>query len=235
MTISVDKLKKLRVNHGWSQERLSELSGISLRTIQRIESGESVSLETQLAISKIFNVAPTELFENKEMELGTGGINWSGVCGIVLGSLMMLLQFKLPGSPFFDYISFLLVIGLSIAMCSISIGIEKTVSTISMIRWVIVLPNNEIGLENRIPYLNKLIIYCHTAGAISSLVGVIAVFLTPEAYEWTITPMPKYPILFGLGIALLTSLYAAVIAELVLRPLKHQIEQLLINRSAIAG
>ncbi|WP_309247253.1 helix-turn-helix transcriptional regulator [Shewanella sp. VB17] len=32
-------VRKLRLQRGWSQEHLSQLSGLSVRTIQRIERG----------------------------------------------------------------------------------------------------------------------------------------------------------------------------------------------------
>ncbi len=49
-------VKKLRLQHGWSQEHLSEISGLSTRTIQRIERGERASLESLLALSSVFEV-----------------------------------------------------------------------------------------------------------------------------------------------------------------------------------
>lgn len=33
-------VKKLRLQRGWSQDHLSQLSGLSVRTIQRIEKGQ---------------------------------------------------------------------------------------------------------------------------------------------------------------------------------------------------
>jgi len=39
-------VQKLRLQRGWSQEQLAIVSGLSVRTIQRIERGQSASLET---------------------------------------------------------------------------------------------------------------------------------------------------------------------------------------------
>lgn len=64
MSISAEKLNKLRIQNGWSQERLAEISGLSLRTIQRLEKGETASLESQQAISKAFDIPPSELLED---------------------------------------------------------------------------------------------------------------------------------------------------------------------------
>lgn len=59
--ISIDVLKKLREQHGWTQEQLASVSGISARTIQRIESTGDCSLESKMAIAAAFNVAPSFL------------------------------------------------------------------------------------------------------------------------------------------------------------------------------
>lgn len=231
MSLSVEKLKKLRLNCGWSQERLAGISGLSLRTIQRIENGENPSLESQLAIATAFNISPSELLDDKDIEIGSGGINWSGITGLVLCAFFMFTQFKLGGAIFFDGVSFLFVIGLSLAMSSISLGLNNTLATLSLTRWIIFLPKHEIGLQDNLPYLNKFIIYCHVAGAISTLVGIIAVFMTPESYTYAFEPQAKNPFAMGVGIAFLTTLYAAILAELILRPLKHQIERLLIKHN----
>jgi len=227
MSVSIDKIKQLRNYSGWSQERLAEISGLSLRTIQRIETSGNASLESQLAIATAFSISPGELLANEKVEIGNGGINWGGVIGIFLCISLMAFQFDLSNSSFFDSYSLLLVIGLSIAISSISMGGENTLTTILLIRWALVLPKNQVGLQTHIPDLNKLITYCHVSGGISSLVGIIAVLMTTLPSQNH--PDATYPFAVGIGISLLTSLYAAMLAELILRPLKHQIERLLIQ------
>ncbi|TQV73700.1 helix-turn-helix transcriptional regulator [Aliikangiella marina] len=229
MSLSVEKMKKLRLNSGWSQERLAEISGLSLRTIQRIENGDNPSLESQLAIATAFNVSPVDLMNDHDIEVGSGGINWSGVVGVLLCVALMGLQFILGGAVYFDAVSILLVIGLPFAMSAISFGLDKTLTTIYLMRWVILLPKNETGLQNNLPYLKHYILYCHVARAVSALVGIIAVLMTADSYVYNFEPEAKNPLAMGIGIALLTVLYAAMLAELILRPLKHQIERLLIT------
>lgn len=46
------RVSKLRLGHNMAQEDLAKLSGISLRTLKRLEAGENSSLETLL---KVFN------------------------------------------------------------------------------------------------------------------------------------------------------------------------------------
>jgi transcriptional regulator with XRE-family HTH domain len=36
-------VQKLRLQRGWSQQQLAELSGLNVRTIQRIEKGKSLA------------------------------------------------------------------------------------------------------------------------------------------------------------------------------------------------
>lgn len=50
-------VRKLRLKRGWSQEQLAELMGVSTRTIQRIERGQTKpSLETQKSLAAVFEV-----------------------------------------------------------------------------------------------------------------------------------------------------------------------------------
>jgi transcriptional regulator with XRE-family HTH domain len=49
-------VQKLRLQRGWSQEQLAELSGLSVRTIQRIERGNAASVETLKALGAVFEV-----------------------------------------------------------------------------------------------------------------------------------------------------------------------------------
>lgn len=49
-------VRKLRLQRGWTQEHLAELTGLSVRSIQRLERGESASLETLNSMAAVFEV-----------------------------------------------------------------------------------------------------------------------------------------------------------------------------------
>jgi len=49
-------VQKLRIQRGWSQEQLAELSGLSVRTIQRIERGQPASAETLKSLASVFEI-----------------------------------------------------------------------------------------------------------------------------------------------------------------------------------
>lgn len=50
------RVQKLRLQHGWSQQQLAELSGLNVRTIQRIEKGQEASVESLKSLAAVFNV-----------------------------------------------------------------------------------------------------------------------------------------------------------------------------------
>jgi XRE family transcriptional regulator, regulator of sulfur utilization len=49
-------IRKLRLQRGWTQEHLAELTGLSVRSIQRLERGQSCSIETLNSLAAVFEV-----------------------------------------------------------------------------------------------------------------------------------------------------------------------------------
>lgn len=49
-------VRKLRLQRGWTQEHLAALTGLSVRSIQRVERGHPFSLETRKALAAVFEV-----------------------------------------------------------------------------------------------------------------------------------------------------------------------------------
>ena len=231
MSISAEKLNMLRIQNGWSQERLADISGLSLRTIQRLERGESASLESQLAISKAFDIPPSELLEDEVIEIGEGGVNWSGISGLLLSSTLVIMMFHFGGGVevFLDLPSLILSIFLPLGMAAISLGVQKTMGVLCLLRFIFVLPNHHKGLQSHVSSLNWLIFYCYAAGIISALIGFVAVLFFPTDFTYQGLFSNRDPILVGVGIALLTLVYNGLLAEMVIRPLKHQIERLIIQ------
>ncbi len=58
-------VRKLRLERGWSQEQLATLSGLSVRTIQRIERGATPGLESLNALAAVFEVDIEQLKHNE--------------------------------------------------------------------------------------------------------------------------------------------------------------------------
>ena len=60
-------VRKLRLQRGWSQEQLSQLTGLSVRTIQRIERGQNAGLESLNSLAAVFEVELIELQQENDM------------------------------------------------------------------------------------------------------------------------------------------------------------------------
>ena len=63
-----DKIRRWREERHWSQEHLSDLAGIGLRTVQRIENGEAASKESLMALAAAFDVEAIALAIDPEVE-----------------------------------------------------------------------------------------------------------------------------------------------------------------------
>ena len=64
-------MKSLRRQKRWSQEQLAQLSGLNVRTIQRVEKGDRVGIETLKALASVFEVTIDELISSLEVESAT--------------------------------------------------------------------------------------------------------------------------------------------------------------------
>lgn len=60
-------VRKLRLQRGWSQEQLAEMSGLSVRTIQRIERGQNSSPESLKLLAAVFDTDFSRLMEGTTM------------------------------------------------------------------------------------------------------------------------------------------------------------------------
>ena len=71
-------IKKLRISKGWSQEQLAQFSGLSVRTIQRIERGHNAGLESLKCLAAVFeldvSVLQKEKFSGNELFWGVNPI-----------------------------------------------------------------------------------------------------------------------------------------------------------------
>lgn len=60
-------IQKLRLQRGWSQQQLAELSGLSSRTIQRIENGQPASAESLKSLASVFEIDFSTLTSEPDM------------------------------------------------------------------------------------------------------------------------------------------------------------------------
>lgn len=62
-------IRKLRLQRCWSQEQLAELCDLSVRTIQRLEKGDSAGVETYKSLASVFEVNFQELRQQQERSM----------------------------------------------------------------------------------------------------------------------------------------------------------------------
>lgn len=64
-------IQKLRLKRGWSQQQLAEVSGLSTRTVQRLEAGFPPSTESLKSLAAAFEVDFSTLKPETEMNTPT--------------------------------------------------------------------------------------------------------------------------------------------------------------------
>lgn len=84
MHVNSARIRELRTARQWSQEQLSKLSGLNLRTIQRLESGAKISTESLRALAAVFEVPAESLL------VGEPGPSQPAVSAIRDGALRAL-------------------------------------------------------------------------------------------------------------------------------------------------
>lgn len=67
-TTNLRDIKKLRLERHWSQEQLAQMSGLSIRTIQRIENGENAGLESLKSLAAVFETTIEDSNKKEELE-----------------------------------------------------------------------------------------------------------------------------------------------------------------------
>jgi flagellar motor component MotA len=176
-----------------------------------------------MALASAFSIAPHELEQQEIPKIGTGGINWSGIIGIGMCFSFVCFTLWFAGSftYFVDLNSILFVLIIPFGLCSLASGFSLTLRTYRTLSWFIIKPEQETNTQQMLPVIRMLIIYCYSSGLLGSFIGFIAIFsnITPTNPDfWTATAIALMPIFWGL-----------LLAELAFRPLKHKIEQLLLN------
>ena len=60
-------VRQRRLKNGWSQEELARHSGLSTRTIQRIESGHKAGIESLKCLAAVFEMSGSSLMQEQAM------------------------------------------------------------------------------------------------------------------------------------------------------------------------
>ena len=71
-------LKQLRISKRLSQEQLAQMSGLNVRTIQRLESGANASLESKKCLAAALNVN-IDALEQENTSMDKQSENWKNL------------------------------------------------------------------------------------------------------------------------------------------------------------
>jgi len=66
MEVNHEHIKQLRLDKGWTQQQLADVTNLSLRTVQRIEKLGVASLESINALCSVFGVSRTDLLSERD-------------------------------------------------------------------------------------------------------------------------------------------------------------------------
>ena len=107
-------LKNLRLEKGWSQEQLADISGVSVRTVQRLEKGEKPGIETLKALAAAFEISSSQLqekfnvhqeqktmIEQRKSVKSITDYGWKGIF-VHLGVFMLVITWLLILAEAFD-------------------------------------------------------------------------------------------------------------------------------------
>ncbi|MBQ4835757.1 helix-turn-helix domain-containing protein [Pseudoalteromonas luteoviolacea] len=222
MFLSTSKLKTLRKEKGWSQEVLAKATGLSVRTIQRIEANGKASAESTLALASVYKLSPQELkATSTDIE-----INWTRkvIMKSLVGLLMissavgMLIYFGASLRNYLDVTSGVFLILFLYSATMVTFGTNGMFKSLSGLKYIF---TEEMVGGDEAKYLAALfrsqIKFMYGGALIGLVVGLIAILSNIDTYE-------NFSLLRALSVNLVVLLYAALISEGVFRPLSIKLK-----------
>jgi transcriptional regulator with XRE-family HTH domain len=219
-SLSPERVKHFRKDNGWSQELLAKAAGLSLRTIQRAEKDGNSSAETQLSLAAAFNISPKELFPVSS----TLDVNWKRksimqsflALLVVAGAIAMLAILAGDITVFADIASILFVLLFMYAATVVSFGASGLIKSIKGLSYLFASDISPTpATEFLSVILKKQMYFIYGAAFIGLLLGSISIHASVQE---SIVFHRAY------AVNLIVLLYAAVIAEGILRPLSAKLE-----------
>jgi transcriptional regulator with XRE-family HTH domain len=222
MSVSNQNIIKLRKERGWSQEKLAAISGLSERTIQRIEKDGNCSLDSKMALASAFEIAPQELSdtltrEKEGIEMIT---DWGGALGLlVLGLATPAVIFLTGTEGLWELASFSIVIGLTVILSIMTYGFKQTHLLFDKTSYIVKYPKKAAGL-------NQLIIQAQFVIKNAYIIGIVASVVTG------LTLAIHKPLLLDnlkqfIPILIKPTIYAILFVEFWFRPYKNKLEKML--------
>ncbi|NMP30484.1 helix-turn-helix transcriptional regulator [Thalassotalea sp. M1531] len=217
MILSIEKLKTLRREKGWSQEVLAKATGLSVRTIQRIESDGKASVESTLSIASVFNLPPKSL-EATPDEIK---VDWTRkmimknlfALLIISGAIVMLTILAANFKTFIDGTTLLFIPLFLYSATILAFGTDGMFKSLAGLRYLF---TDEMVGGSKAQYLSEIyasqVKFLYGGALIMLAVGFIAMFTHVDTYE-------NFVFFRATAINLISLFYATVLSEGVFRPL----------------
>lgn len=222
MLLSTNKLKVLRKEKGWSQEVLAKASGLSARTIQRIESDGRASAESTLAIASVFNLSPKALAAtSSEIE-----VNWTRktimknflALIVISGAVAMLVILGASIKLYTDVASAIYLVLFLYAATIIAFGTSGMIKSLAGLKYLF---TDELVGGAPAKYLANVyasqVKFLYGGALVGLVIGTIAIFGNIDTYE-------NFIFFRAFGVNLVVAFYAALLAEGVFRPLSIKLK-----------
>lgn len=218
MFLSTDKLKQLRNEKGWSQEVLAKATGLSVRTIQRIESDGKASAESTLSLASVYELSPQEL----QTTSNDIKVNWTkkmiahnAIALLVMSSAIGMFMWLGGEISFFvDLPALLFVLLFTCAATIISFGVDGLHQSFMGLKYLF---TDEIagGIKAKklaAIYLNQNK-FVYAGAFVGLIINTISIHSNFD--------IPENPVMLhrAYAVNLVVLFYAALLAEGVLRPL----------------
>ncbi|MFD2167226.1 helix-turn-helix domain-containing protein [Thalassotalea euphylliae] len=218
MQISPEKIKFFRKENGWSQEVLAKASGLSLRTIQRVEKDGNASSETLLSIAAALNKSQTELLHvSSQIEAFW---KWRNIMQnllalfVVAAAIIMLLLLGGDLGMFADIYGAVFLLMFMYACTVISFGAHGLGKSVIGLKYLL---TSQVTPSASTRYLRfifrKQLVFVYAGSFVAFLVGSISILSNQASIESIVAFNAAW------AVNLLILLYAAIFAEGVLRPL----------------
>lgn len=222
--ISNDKIKSLRLQHGWSQEQLASITGLSARTIQRIEKTGDCSLESQMALASAFSITHHELTVDFSKKLNKSGLNKSGIFYLITFILIIFLIYQLGGSlQILIHTNIVSIFILTfLCMSFMANGVRNTFIIFPILKRFITGSNKLDSPLLKTQILRRQIIHSYSSGVVACLLSSLILFIHTSTIQDIYISLTLHVVI--------SQLYAVVISELIFRPVKHRLEEELLSK-----
>jgi transcriptional regulator with XRE-family HTH domain len=222
MSVSNLNVLSLRKQRGWSQEKLAAISGLSERTIQRIEKDGNCSLDSKMALASAFEISPQELSDNQseEKQDSTMIIDCGGILGLFVLGLATPAVILLTGTEgMWELASFSIVIGMTVILSIMTYGFKNTHELFDKTSYIVKYPKKAAGLNQLIIQAQFVIRNAYIIGVLATIVsGLTLAIHKPELLDSLKQFIP---------ILLKPTIYAMLFIEFWFRPYKNRLENML--------